>query len=59
MQTAYFAPTGFLGWAYWYGVYPVHSRIFSDLVDAIARDATDLGSPTPEPGATTHFAEAG
>tara|TARA_B110000116_G_scaffold90902_1_gene79118 strand:- start:1129 stop:2562 length:1434 start_codon:yes stop_codon:yes gene_type:complete len=39
IQTAYFAPTGFLGWLYWYGVYPLHSRIFSDLVDAIAMEA--------------------
>lgn len=42
VQTAYFAPTGFLGWAYWYGIYPLHARIFSDLVDAISRDALDL-----------------
>lgn len=39
VQTAFFAPTGFLGWLYWYGIYPLHSRIFSDLVNAIARDA--------------------
>lgn len=39
VQTAFFAPTGFLGWLYWYGVYPVHSLIFSHLVDALARDA--------------------
>jgi uncharacterized protein YbjT (DUF2867 family) len=42
VQTAYFAPTGFSGWAYWYGIYPLHSLIFSDLVDAVARDAADL-----------------
>lgn len=39
VQTAYFAPTGFAGWAYWYGIYPFHARIFSDLVKAVARDA--------------------
>jgi hypothetical protein len=39
VQTAFFAPTGFLGWLYWYGVYPLHSIIFSDLVDAIAEVA--------------------
>ena len=39
VQTAFFAPTGFLGWLYWYGIYPVHARIFSDLVRAIAQDA--------------------
>ena len=40
VQTAFFAPMGFFGWLYWYGIYPVHSKIFSDLVQAIARDAT-------------------
>lgn len=44
VQTAFFAPTGFLGWLYWYGIYPVHSRIFSHLVKAIARDA-EVGEP--------------
>lgn len=44
VQTAYFAPTGFLGWAYWYGIYPIHSVIFSGLVEALARDAEDLAS---------------
>lgn len=45
VQTAYFAPTGFLGWLYWYGIYPVHAMIFSGLVDAIARDAMGAGAP--------------
>jgi uncharacterized protein YbjT (DUF2867 family) len=39
VQTAFFAPTGFLGWLYWYGIYPVHGLIFSGLVDAVAKDA--------------------
>jgi uncharacterized protein YbjT (DUF2867 family) len=39
VQTAFFAPTGFLGWLYWYGIYPMHAKIFSDLVDAVAKDA--------------------
>ncbi len=39
VQTAFFAPTGFFGWLYWYGIYPFHARIFSDLVSAIAKDA--------------------
>ncbi|MDX1492520.1 MAG: DUF2867 domain-containing protein [Longimicrobiales bacterium] len=42
VQTAFFAPTGFLGWLYWYGIYPVHAVIFSDMVDAIAADAEAL-----------------
>lgn len=55
VQTAYFAPTGFAGWAYWYGIYPFHARIFSDLVDAVARDAVELakaeGARGPAPSA--------
>lgn len=50
VQTAYFAPTGFAGWAYWYGIYPFHARIFSDLVEAVARDAEVLAAgaePSP------------
>jgi len=47
VQTAYFAPTGFLGWAYWYGIYPLHALIFNDLVDAVARDASELAKPSP------------
>ena len=39
VQTAFFAPTGFFGWAYWYGIYPFHALIFSDLVNAVADDA--------------------
>ncbi|MGD2047427.1 MAG: DUF2867 domain-containing protein [Gemmatimonadota bacterium] len=44
VQTAFFAPTGFLGWLYWYGIYPMHAKIFSDLVDAVAADAESLAS---------------
>ena len=43
IQTAFFAPTGFFGWLYWYGIYPLHSRIFSDLVGAVAREALLVG----------------
>jgi hypothetical protein len=41
VQTAFFAPTGFLGWLYWYGIYPVHAMIFSALVNAVAKDASN------------------
>lgn len=49
VQTAMFLPHGFFGWLYWYGVYPVHGRIFSDLVDAVAaraRAGEDAGVTT-------------
>ena len=42
VQTAFFAPTGFLGWLYWYSIYPLHALIFSDMVEAIVRDAREL-----------------
>ena len=48
VQTALFAPTGFLGWLYWYGIYPVHSMIFSDLVEAVARDASSAAGASSE-----------
>lgn len=51
VQTAYFAPTGFSGWVYWYGTYPLHSLIFSDLVEAVARDAADLARDEVESAA--------
>ena len=36
-QTAAFLPKGLGGLAYWYGLYPVHARIFDGLVKEIAR----------------------
>jgi len=53
-QTAFFAPRGLLGWAYWYGLYPFHALIFSGLIDQVARRARALGrAPTraSHPGA--------
>lgn len=49
VQTALFAPTGFLGWLYWYSIYPVHGKIFSDMVDAVAQRAIDGVSPSRAP----------
>jgi uncharacterized protein YbjT (DUF2867 family) len=34
-QTAFFEPKGLLGLLYWYGLYPVHSLIFSGLIRKI------------------------
>lgn len=36
-QTAFFAPMGLWGWAYWYLLYPMHSIIFSGLIKKIAK----------------------
>lgn len=38
-QIAFFAPKGLFGWLYWYGLYPLHSLIFSGLIRQIARRA--------------------
>ena len=57
MQAAFFAPTGFFGWLYWYGIYPIHGLIFSDLVDAVARDARADAAATSGPE-RTHEIEA-
>jgi uncharacterized protein YndB with AHSA1/START domain len=39
VQTATFVPRGLAGVLYWYVLYPLHGLIFSDLANAIARDA--------------------
>ncbi|MBI5595857.1 MAG: DUF2867 domain-containing protein [Elusimicrobia bacterium] len=44
VQTALFAPSGLLGTAYWYGLYPFHKFIFSAMVDALARTAEAASS---------------
>lgn len=52
VQTALFAPTGLWGVLYWYSLYPVHKVIFSDLINAIARDALYMDDRHPSFGAT-------
>ncbi|MFN3368214.1 MAG: DUF2867 domain-containing protein [Thermus sp.] len=39
VQTAYFEPLGLTGFLYWWLLYPIHARIFSDLARAIVRDS--------------------
>jgi uncharacterized protein YbjT (DUF2867 family) len=43
-QTAFFAPKGLLGWLYWYGLYPIHSLVFSGLVRKTGERAEELAS---------------
>lgn len=45
-QTAGFAPHGLAGAMYWYVLYPFHRLIFTDLINAIGRLATQYQSPT-------------
>jgi hypothetical protein len=39
-QTAYSAPRSLAGLAYRYGLYPVHGRIFSGMIAALAAEAS-------------------
>ena len=39
IQTAAFQPVGFLGLAYWYCLYPIHSVMFRGMLNGIARQA--------------------
>ncbi len=47
VQTAYFAPRGLLGLAYWYALYPVHGLIFGGMIREIARRASGAVDSTP------------
>jgi uncharacterized protein YbjT (DUF2867 family) len=38
-QTAFFAPKGLLGLAYWYALYPIHSLIFRGMIQKLAQRA--------------------
>jgi uncharacterized protein YbjT (DUF2867 family) len=49
LQTATFAPRGLAGALYWYALYPIHRRIFSDMAHAIARRAERSAGVPPEP----------
>jgi hypothetical protein len=35
-QTAFFTPKGLFGLMYWYGLYPLHSLVFSGMIRKIA-----------------------
>lgn len=43
-QTAVFDPSGLLGLAYWYGIYPLHAAVFRGMLGGIARAAEREGS---------------
>jgi hypothetical protein len=43
-QTAFFAPRGLFGLAYWYALYPVHQLIFSGMIRRVAAQAGASGS---------------
>ncbi len=41
-QTAYFAPKGLPGLAYWYALYPFHALIFSRMIERVCQEAERL-----------------
>jgi len=45
-QTATFHPGGLAGYAYWFGLYPVHVVIFRGMVRRLAQRAADQARPT-------------
>jgi uncharacterized protein YndB with AHSA1/START domain len=48
-QTAFFAPRGLAGLAYWYALYPIHALIFRGLVKRIAgRSEAEVPTDGPE-----------
>lgn len=49
-QTAYFAPKGVLGLVYWYLLYPIHSIIFSGLIQKLAERAEKIASRSSRNG---------
>ena len=48
LQTAFFEPKGLLGLLYWYALYPIHSLIFSGLIQKIAQQAGSESGPPAE-----------
>jgi len=42
VQTVFFAPKGLFGFLYWYGLYPIHSLIFSGLLRKLKESAEIL-----------------
>jgi hypothetical protein len=42
-QTAIFDPVGLSGLLYWYGVYPLHRKVFAGMLRGIAAAAQQVG----------------
>jgi len=43
-QTAIFDPAGLLGLLYWYGIYPLHARVFQGMLRGIVRHVRTSGA---------------
>ena len=62
-QTAFLAPKGLSGLAYWYGLYPFHGAIFGNMIRAIGERAEDRAvdrvGQRSSPGVAGRLQEAG
>ena len=58
-QTAFVAPKGLSGLAYWYGLYPFHGAIFGNMPRAIAERAEDRAGQRSSPGIAGRLQETG
>jgi hypothetical protein len=58
-QTAYLAPKGLSGLAYWYGLYPFHGLIFGNMIRVIGERAKARAGQRSEPGIARRLQEAG
>jgi hypothetical protein len=47
IQTAFFAPKGLLGLAYWYFLYPIHGLIFGGMIRQLAKRSVTLAASLP------------
>ena len=58
-QTAYLAPKGLSGLAYWYGLYPFHGAIFGNMARAIGERAEGRVRARPGHGVAGLLQETG
>jgi len=49
-QTAFMAPKGLAGLAYWYSMYPFHGAIFGNMIRALAERAEERARTGSAPG---------
>ncbi|GEJ57025.1 DUF2867 domain-containing protein [Anaeromyxobacter diazotrophicus] len=47
VQTAFFAPRGLAGLAYWYLLYPIHALIFRHLIERVGASASAAAAERP------------
>jgi hypothetical protein len=57
-QTAIFDPAGLLGLLYWYGVYPLHDRVFAGMLRGIAARARGGSGRAPAVAADVQLGNA-